>query len=174
MKKIALVALAFIAFSCSSDFEEKNISQKSIVEIAKITPELSSFVAALDRAGLTETFEQPGNYTVFVPDNAAFASLLSALGAENLEALDVTLLSNVLKYHVLSTRVLSTNLSNGATAATLFGQNITVNIDTTADEVTITDGNALTSDATVIARDIDCTNGVIHRINTVMLPNLGN
>ncbi len=174
MKKIALVAIAFIAFSCSTDEELERTPPLSVLAVAKATPNLSLFVRALEITDLSATFDQSGNYTVFVPDNAAFLDLLSTLGEPNLEALDETLLSNVLKYHVLTTRVLSTDLSNGVSPATLFGQNITVNIDTTADEVTITDGNTLTSDATVIARDINCSNGVIHRIDAVMLPNLGN
>lgn len=176
MKKIALVAIAFIAFSCSSDFEEKNISKKSIVEIAKITPELSSFVAALERTGLTETFDQPGNYTVFVPDNAAFASLLTSLGYTQLSQVPVPLLTDVLKYHVLNSRVLSSSLTDGQTAATLQGQNITINIDTVANVTTVSviDANTTTADSEIGARDIRCTNGIIHRINAVLLPNLGN
>jgi len=176
MKKITLVALAFIAFSCSSDIEEKNIKSVSIAEIAKITPELSTLVAALEITGLTETFEAQGDYTVFAPDNAAFTSLLTSLGYTQLSEVPVPLLTDVLKYHVLSSRVLSSSLTDGQTAATLQGQNITINIDTVANvtTVSITDENDDTSDSEIGARDIKCTNGIIHRINAVLLPNLGN
>jgi uncharacterized surface protein with fasciclin (FAS1) repeats len=176
MKKITLVALAFIAFSCSSDIEEKNIKSVSIAEIAKITPELSTLVAALEITGLTETFEAQGDYTVFAPDNAAFTSLLTSLGYTQLSEVPVPLLTDVLKYHVLSSRVLSSSLTDGQTAATLQGQNITINIDTVANvtTVTVTDANTTTSDSEIGARDIKCTNGIIHRINAVLLPNLGN
>lgn len=176
MKKITLVALAFIAFSCSSDIEEKNIKSVSIAEIAKITPELSTLVAALEITGLTETFEAQGDYTVFAPDNAAFTSLLTTLGYTQLSQVPVSLLTSVLKYHVLNSRVLSSSLTDGQTAATLQGQNITINIDTVANvtTVTVTDANTTTSDSEIGARDIKCTNGIIHRINAVLLPNLGN
>jgi uncharacterized surface protein with fasciclin (FAS1) repeats len=176
MKKITLVALAFIAFSCSSDIEEKNIKSVSIAEIAKITPELSTLVAALEITGLTETFEAQGDYTVFAPDNAAFTSLLTSLGYTQLSEVPVPLLTDVLKYHVLSSRVLSSSLTDGQTAATLQGQNITINIDTVANvtTVSITDANTTTADSEIGARDIRCTNGIIHRINKVLLPNLGN
>jgi uncharacterized surface protein with fasciclin (FAS1) repeats len=176
MKKITLVALAFIAFSCSSDIEEKNLKSVSIAEIAKITPELSTLVAALEITGLTETFEAQGDYTVFAPDNAAFTSLLTSLGYTQLSEVPVPLLTDVLKYHVLSSRVLSSSLTDGQTAATLQGQNITINIDTVANvtTVTVTDANITTSDSEIGARDIKCTNGIIHRINAVLLPNLGN
>jgi transforming growth factor-beta-induced protein len=173
MKKITLVALAFVAFSCSTDEELKSLKPVTIVEVAKATPNLSLFVQALEITGLTETFENPGNYTVFVPDNAAFTNLLTALGVSNLDQVDPALLADVLSYHVVGSEALSSDLSDGQMVTTLFGQDVTFNIDTTTGEVTITDGNTNTTDASVYAFDIDCTNGIIHRIDTVMLPNLG-
>ncbi len=176
MKKITLVALAFIVFSCSTDEELKSLKPVSIAEIAKATPELSLFVQALTITGLADTFFQSGDYTVFAPDNAAFTSLLTSLGYTQLSQVPVPLLTDVLKYHVLSSRVLSSSLTDGQTAATLQGQNITINIDTVANvtTVSITDENDDTSDSEIGARDIKCTNGIIHRIDTVLLPNLGN
>jgi transforming growth factor-beta-induced protein len=173
MKKITLVALAFIVFSCSTDEEQKSLKPVSIAEIAKATPELSTFVAALEITGLTETFEAQGDYTVFAPDNAAFTSLLTTLGYTQLSQVPVSLLTSVLKYHVLNSRVLSSSLTDGQTAATLQGQNITINIDTVVNvtTVSITDANTTTSDSEIGARDIKCTNGIIHRINKVLLPN---
>ena len=176
MKKITLFALAFVAFSCSTDEELKSLKPVSIAEIAKATPELSLFVQALTITGLTETFEAQGDYTVFAPDNAALTSLLTSLGFTQLSQVPVPLLTDVLKYHVLNSRVLSSSLTDGQTAATLQGQNITINIDTVANvtTVSITDENDDTSDSEIGARDIRCTNGIIHRIDTVLLPNLGN
>ena len=173
MKKITLVAFAFIVFSCSTDEELKSLKPVSIAEIAKATPELSTFVAALEITGLTETFEAQGDYTVFAPDNAAFTSLLTTLGYTQLSQVPVSLLTSVLKYHVLNSRVLSSSLTDGQTAATLQGQNITINIDTVVNvtTVSITDANTTTSDSEIGARDIKCTNGIIHRINKVLLPN---
>jgi transforming growth factor-beta-induced protein len=173
MKKITLVALAFIVFSCSTDEEQNSLKPVSIAELAKATPELSTFVAALEITGLTETFEAQGDYTVFAPDNAAFTSLLTTLGYTQLSQVPVSLLTSVLKYHVLNSRVLSSSLTDGQTAATLQGQNITINIDTVVNvtTVSITDANTTTSDSEIGARDIKCTNGIIHRINKVLLPN---
>jgi uncharacterized surface protein with fasciclin (FAS1) repeats len=130
-------------------------------------------VAALEITGLTETFEAQGDYTVFAPDNAAFTSLLTTLGYTQLSQVPVSLLTSVLKYHVLNSRVLSSSLTDGQTAATLQGQNITINIDTVVNvtTVSITDANTTTSDSEIGARDIKCTNGIIHRINKVLLPN---
>jgi len=175
MKKITLIALAFVAFSCSTDEELKTLRPVSILEIAKATPELSTFVQAVELAGLTETLENADNVTVFAPDNAAFTSLLTTLGLTNLNQIPVDVLADVLTYHVLGSEVLSSDLSDGLVATTLFGQTFTVNIDTVGEDVvvSITDGNAATTDSEVGARDIECNNGIIHRIDTVLLPNLG-
>ncbi|WP_162126292.1 fasciclin domain-containing protein [Flavobacterium phycosphaerae] len=179
MKKITLVAIAFLAFSCAKPEDEKTVKSVSIAEIATVTPELSSFVEALDLTGLTATFENEGNNTVFVPNNDAFANMLSSMGYgsfEDMEADKPGLLANILKYHVLpNSRVLSTDLTDGATATTLLGETITVNIDvdttTNTDNISITDQNDLTgNDSNIIARDIKCSNGTIHLIDNVLLP----
>ncbi len=177
IKKIALVAVAFVAFSCSNNESEKSLGAVSIAEIAKSTPTLTSFAEALDVAGLTSTFESSGNMTVFAPSNDAIASLLSALGEPSLEELELHqpgVLAKVLKYHVVSdARVLSTELTNDMAVNTLLGQSFTVNINTELNEITLTDVNALTDGASYItARDIKCTNGLVHTIDSVLLPNL--
>jgi len=177
--KIALVAVAFLAFSCSnSDSGNKSLGTVSIAKLAKSTPTLTSFAEALDVAGLTSTFENSGNMTVFAPSNDAIASLLSTLGEASLESLELHqpgVLAKVLKYHVVAdARVRSTQLTNGMTVSTLLGQSFTVNINTVLDEVTLTDVNTTLSDGAsyVTARDINCSNGLVHTIDAVLLPNL--
>jgi uncharacterized surface protein with fasciclin (FAS1) repeats len=178
IKKIALVAVAFLAFSCStSETGNKSLGTVSIATIAKSTPTLTSFSEALDVAGLTSTFETSGNMTVFAPSNEAIASLLSALGEPSLEQLELDqpgVLAKVLKYHVVAdSRVLSTELTDGMTVNTLLGQSFTVNINTELNEITLTDVNPLTDGASyVTARDIKCSNGLVHTIDSVLLPNL--
>jgi uncharacterized surface protein with fasciclin (FAS1) repeats len=186
MKKIAVVLVTFMAISCSTDSEQKQLESSSIARIAAATPELSSFVKALEITGLTATFEAQGNYTVFIPTNTAFTSLLSTLGVASLEQVDPAVLADVLKYHVLTTRVRSTDLSNGATAATLLGPNITVTITPNTSfpeadpDLSIDNGSndLYTEEASifinetsrVFSRDIECSNGVIHVIKEVLLP----
>lgn len=178
IKKIALVAVAFLAFSCStSETGNKSLGAVSIAELAKSTPTLTSFAEALDVAGLTSTFESSGNMTVFAPSNEAISSLLSTLGEASLQDLETNqpgLLAKVLKYHVVSdASVLSTDLTNGMTVNTLLGQSFTVNIDTVLNEVTLTDANTITDgNSYVTARDIQCSNGLVHTIDSVLLPNL--
>jgi len=173
-KKIALVAIAFLAFSCSSPDAEKSLKSVSIAEITKASPEYSSFTEALEITGLTSTFENEGNYTVFVPNDTAFASLLSTLGYATLQDLEDAqpgLLATVLKYHVVADAgVLSTDLTDNQSVTTLSGASFTVHVNTTDDILSITDGSAATSDATITARDIKCSNGIIHTVDTVLLP----
>ena len=184
MKKISLVALAFLAFSCSKAESEKSLKSVTIAEIATATPELSSFVNALDVAGLTETFKNEGNYTVFVPSNDAFANMLITLGygsLEDLEAAKPGSLASVLKYHVLTSRVLSSSLTNDATVTTLNGQNITASV-VVPDPINYPNDNIISLvypdpsnttanlSSTITARDIRCSNGIIHTVDTVLLP----
>jgi uncharacterized surface protein with fasciclin (FAS1) repeats len=174
IKKIALVTIAFVAFSCSEE-EDKTLRPVSIAEIAKATPEYSTFVEALEVAGLTSTFENPGDYTVFMPKNSAFTSLLGTLGYADLQALEADqpgLLADVLKYHVVSGRVLSSSLSNNQVVTTLQGDTFKVLIEQVGQEtfVSLEDQNMGVS--LVNAFDVQCTNGVVHPIDSVILPNL--
>ncbi len=184
MKKISLVAIAFLAFSCSTSESEKSLKSVTIVEVAKATPALTSFVDALDVAGLTATFESEGNNTVFLPDNDAFANMLISLGYgsfEDMETAKPGLLADILKYHVVTSRVLSSSLTNDATVTTLNGQNITASV-VVPDPINYPNDNIISLvypdpsnttanlSSTITARDIRCSNGIIHTVDTVLLP----
>lgn len=172
MKKIALIAVAFVAFSCGDD-ENKELRDVTIAEIASVSPQYSTFTEALDVAGLTSTFEQPGNYTVFMPDNDAFAALLGTLGYDDLEDLEDNqpgLLAEVLKYHVVNGRVGSSSLSNNQVVTSLQGQTFKVLIEEVDDVTTVKLEDQNMSLSTVKAFDVNCTNGVIHPISAVILP----
>lgn len=185
MKKIALIAIAFLAFSCSKDEQPRTVAVSSIVASAKVTPELSSFVEALQITGLTSTFDSAGDYTVFVPNDDAFAAVLTALGEPDLATVEVDypgLLAKVLKYHVVTSRVLSTTLSNNQNVSTLFEQPFSVSIVPVDNSnpaeylgqtnfISLTGNSTLTpTTANVTARDIKCTNGIIHTIDAVLIP----
>lgn len=146
----------------------------NIVETALTVPDLSSLVAALIQAdaGLVEVLSGTGPFTVFAPTNAAFAALLDALGDEynSLEDFDTEaekeLLAKVLTYHVISgAAALSTDLTNGQTIATVQGENITINL---TGGVFIQD--ATDTDAAVTSADVETSNGVVHVIDKVLLP----
>ncbi len=132
----------------------------SIVDIAVGSEDFGILVAALQKAELVEALQTEGPFTVFAPTNAAFEALLGALGITAEELLGQPQLADVLLYHVVSGKVLSTDLQNGMTAETLGGQTITVDL---------TDGVKINTSA-VTAADIEASNGVIHVIDSVLVP----
>ena len=121
-------------------------------------------MTAVERAGLVGALQGKGPYTVFAPTNEAFAKI----PADQLQALlaDKAKLTAVLTYHVLKGRVPSSSLKATQTVPTLEGATITINV---ADgKATITDGQGNVSN--IVKTDVKAKNGVIHVIDTVLLP----
>ena len=135
---------------------------QDIVEFAQATPELSILVEAVIAAGLVDTLKGTGPFTVFAPTNAAFAALLTQLGATKEELLAQEDLAAILTYHVASGKVLAADLSDGQTIPTVQGEDIVVDIE----------GNVVTLNgiSEVTATDIEASNGVVHLIDAVILP----
>ncbi len=151
------------------------MSLKTIVEIAVETDDLSLLVGALGQAdaGLVETLSGTGPFTVFAPTNEAFVGLLNALGDDYNSLADFDteaekdLLVKVLTYHVVAgTAAFSTDLSNGQTIETFQGENVGVNIK----DGTVHIEDATEDNATVVLADVEASNGVVHVINKVLLP----
>jgi uncharacterized surface protein with fasciclin (FAS1) repeats len=136
----------------------------TIVEVATEAGDFTTLVAAVQAAGLEETLSGPGPFTVFAPTDEAFAAALGSLGltAEQLLA-DKATLSSILTYHVIPGEVPSSAVvtMDGETATTVNGATVTIGVD--GDTVTI-------NDATVTAADIPASNGIIHVIDSVLLP----
>jgi uncharacterized surface protein with fasciclin (FAS1) repeats len=131
---------------------------KDIVQTAVDAGSFTTLATLLTEAGLVETLKGDGPFTVFAPTDEAFAKV----PAETLEALkaDKAMLAKVLTYHVVAGKVMAADIKPGD-VATVEGQNITLAVDGASVKV---------NDATVTAADIDTTNGVIHVIDTVLLP----
>ncbi|MCG3269171.1 fasciclin domain-containing protein [Yoonia sp. I 8.24] len=131
---------------------------KDIVDTAIDAGSFTTLVAATQAAGLVETLKGDGPFTVFAPTDEAFA----ALPAGTVEALlaDPEALAEILTYHVIAGKVMSTDLSDGMMAATVNGADVTI---TTTDGVKVNGAN-------VIAADVEASNGVIHVIDAVILP----
>ncbi len=105
-------------------------------------------------------------FTVFAPTNTAFSSFLNETGYSGLAAIPANVLETTLKYHVVAgANVLSTSLTNGQIVSTFAGQNFTIGLTGGAK---ITDANNRISN--IIATDVQCSNGVIHVIDKVLLP----
>ena len=136
----------------------------TIVDVAAANGDFTTLVAAVEAAGLVETLSGEGPFTVLAPTDEAFAAALDALGLTADELLaDTELLTSVLTYHVLDGEVPSGDVValDGQSVATLNGADVTVSVD--GDTVMV-------NDATVTAVDVPASNGIIHVIDTVLLP----
>ena len=134
---------------------------KDIVDTAVEAGDFTTLVTAVTAADLVETLKGEGPYTVFAPTDAAFA----AVPKETLDALLADpkgALTDVLTYHVASGKVMASDLSDGMMIDTVNGAQLEVKINA--------DGTVMIGDATVITADIETSNGVIHVIDTVLVP----
>jgi uncharacterized surface protein with fasciclin (FAS1) repeats len=133
---------------------------KDIVTTAIEAGSFTTLVAAVKAAGLVETLQGPGPFTVFAPNDQAFAKIPKA----TLDALlaDKSKLASVLTYHVVPGKVSAADAIalDGKEAATVNGQNIRI----------AAKKGVMINDANVVATDIHCSNGVIHVIDTVIMP----
>lgn len=161
-----------LLFSAIFSFQVK--AQGSIVDVAVGNEDFSTLVTALTAADLVSALQGDGPFTVFAPNNAAFGKLDSATLNSLLEEENKAALAGILTYHVVSGKLAATDVvaalkkGNGkVTLPTLNGQNITV---------LQKDGKIWIQDAKgnyseIIATDVMGSNGVIHVINTVIMPN---
>lgn len=129
-----------------------------IVETAKSAGSFNTLVAAIQAAGLTDTLKGPGPFTVFAPNDNAFAKIPKA----KLDALlkNKAALTKVLTYHVVPGKVMAADVKPG-TVKTVEGSSLTVHMK---------DGKVMVDKATVIQTDVVADNGVIHVIDTVLMP----
>lgn len=133
---------------------------KNIVELAVGTESLSTLVTAVKAAGLVETLSGSGPFTVFAPTNDAFNNLPDGVLEMLLKPENKDKLVAVLTYHVVGSKVMSTDLKDGMKAGTVQGDKITVDLK---NGVKINDSN-------VAKADIEASNGVVHVIDKVILP----
>jgi len=138
---------------------------KNIVETAIAAGNFTQLAAALTKAGLVETLQGAGPFTVFAPDDAAFAAF-EAANPGVLTGLSKADLTTVLTYHVVPGAVAAKDLKNNGVLITVSGSPVLIDKGTA---VKLTDG-AKVDDATVTSADIQATNGVIHVINFVITP----
>ena len=153
------------------------IGLPSIVTFALADPNFEVLVQALTREDLTQDFvgllsipagSPPSPFTVFAPVNSGFVNLLAELGVGSLNDIDEPTLSAVLSYHVVvGANQLSVNLSGGMEFTTAQGGNLLFNFDDLGGGI-LTDNNDRTSN--IIALDVQADNGIIHAIDTVVLP----
>jgi len=139
--------------------DDSKSASSTVVEIAVSNPDFSILVEAVSKAGLVDALSAEGPFTVFAPTNDAFKSLFSQLGVSGVKDLTAEQLTPILTYHVVSGKVMSTDLSN-TSVATLNGQKIKIDLSS----------GVKINDSKVVAADIEGKNGVIHVIDSVLLP----
>jgi uncharacterized surface protein with fasciclin (FAS1) repeats len=131
-----------------------------IVDTAVAAGNFTTLTSLLEAAGLVETLKGPGPFTVFAPTDEAFAKVpketLDALAADPKGAL-----TDVLTYHVVPGKVMAADVTDGLEAKTVQGETV---------KFTVKDGKVMINDANIVQTDIECTNGVIHVIDAVLLP----
>lgn len=167
MYHLVILFLALATFSSCGDDDDPEEMEFSIVETAQADSELSSLVAALTQADLVTTLSGDGPFTVFAPTNAAFQALLdSNPDWTGLSDVPNDVLTSVLTFHVVSGRVLAADLTDGyvpTLSAGPNGEGISLKVD-------VTGGVKFNGTATPTATDIVTTNGIVHKIDQVMLP----
>lgn len=156
---VATLLLAMVPFDNQST--KTDLNDSDIVELASQTEALSTLVAAVKAAGLVETLQSDGPFTVFAPTNEAFAALPDGTLESLLLEENRDQLVKILTYHVVPGKVMSTDLSDGMTAGTVEGSEVTIGV--TSNGVTV-------DDASVVQADVEASNGVVHVIDAVILP----
>ena len=171
MKKIAAIAVAvgLVLAACGSDDDtsettvaeamDDTMAAGDIVAVAAATEGFSTLVAAIEAAGLVETLQGDGPFTVFAPTDEAFAALPAGLLEKLLLPENVEVLKAILTYHVVSGQVLAADVTAGD-VATVEGSNITL----------ATEGGVTVNGANVVSVDVAASNGVIHVIDQVLVP----
>lgn len=134
---------------------------KDIVDIAASNQDFATLVAAVKAAGLVDTLKGEGPFTVFAPTNAAFAKLPEGTVDNLLKPENREQLVNILTYHVVSGAVMAEDVVKLTQAPTVQGQSATVKVS---------DDGVMIDNATVLKTDIKASNGVIHVIDSVIIP----
>jgi transforming growth factor-beta-induced protein len=134
---------------------------ENIPAVADKAGKFKTLLAAVKAAGLVETLSGPGPFTVFAPTDEAFAKIPAATLADLLKPENKAKLASILTYHVVSGRVYSEAAVAAKSAKTVQGGSVTIKAN---------DAGAFVNDAKIIATDVDASNGVIHIIDSVIMP----
>jgi uncharacterized surface protein with fasciclin (FAS1) repeats len=162
---LAMVALIAVSVPAMAQYmTSRNAdSEKDIVETAISAGSFETLVAAVKAAGLVETLQSEGPFTVFAPTDDGFAKLPAGTVEELLKPENRDKLTAILTYHVVPGRLMAEDVVGVPYLETVQGQKI---------KVSLKDGKAYVNDAQIIKTDITTSNGVIHVIDAVILPEM--
>lgn len=159
--KITVVALSAFAFAAApAAIADHHKGKKNIVEVAAGNESFKTLVAAVTAADLVEVLSGDGPFTVFAPTDEAFAKLPEGTLESLLKEENKDKLIAILKYHVVAGKVMAKDVKAGE-VKTVNGQEATIAIN---------DGKVTIDKATVVKTDVEASNGVIHVIDTVIIP----
>jgi uncharacterized surface protein with fasciclin (FAS1) repeats len=157
---VGVLALG-LGLALSGSVKAESMPDKDIVEIAVSAGSFKTLVAAVKAAGLVDTLKGKGPLTVFAPTDEAFAKLPAGTVENLLKPENKDKLTAILTYHVVPGRVTASEVVNLSSAPTVNGGTLDINTQ---------DGKVMVDNAQVVQTDIMATNGVIHVIDSVMLP----
>ena len=158
--KLATLAVVATAIASISSAPAR-ATGADVVDTAVATGQFKTLAAALDGAGLVSILKGPGPFTVFAPTDAAFAKLPAGTVDDLLKPENKAQLTAILTYHVVPGRVMAADVAQLTEAKTVNGEMVKVRAD---------GGSVMVNDAKVTAADVTASNGVIHVIDTVILP----
>ena len=158
---LTLTAIAATAGFLGLAHAETKTKGKDIVAVASSAGSFNTLVAAVKAAGLVETLQGPGPFTVFAPTDEAFAKLPKGTVEDLLKPENKEKLAAILTYHVVAGKVMAADVKT-MKAKTVNGQSL---------DVKVNDGAVTVDNAKVTKTDVAASNGVIHVIDTVVLPN---
>lgn len=138
-----------------------SMQEKTIAQLAIADDRLSTLVEALKAADLVKTLQGKGPFTVFAPTNEAFAALPEGTVEALLEPENKEILASLLSYHVVTNSLMAEDLSAGTNLISVQGEPL---------KIAATERNTSVAGATVISPDIKASNGIVHVVNTVMIP----
>lgn len=160
-KLVKLAAAAATTIGLAVGSSNAFATDKDIVDTAVAAGQFNTLATALNAAGLVETLKGPGPFTVFAPTDAAFAKLPAGTVESLLEPENRAKLTAILTYHVVPGNVMAADVVKLKEAKSVNGAMVKIKVD---------GGNVMIDDAKVTATDVAASNGVIHVIDTVILP----
>ena len=161
VKVMSLVAAGALAILAVGPVAKPKAASKDIVDTAVAAGSFKTLAAALQAAGLVDTLKGAGPYTVFAPTDEAFAKLPAGTVDELLKPENKEKLVAILTYHVVAGDVMAAQVMKMNSAKTVNGQSVSISSK---------GGTVMVDNAKVVKADIACSNGVIHVIDTVLMP----
>ena len=160
--KIKTLSIAVLTiFLSATALIASSHDKKDVVDTAVSAGSFNTLVAAVQAADLVDTLKSEGPFTVFAPTDDAFAKLPAGTVEDLLKPENKDKLKAILTYHVVSGKYMAKDVATMKMAETVNGQSVMISMDA---------GTVMVDEAKVVQADIECSNGVIHVIDTVILP----